>query len=109
MHNKDTLLLFDIDGTLLVPPTNNILHKRFTELFNTTFGTNIEVDRVDTIGKTVKRIFIELGKSEGIKRRAVLKKLKQIFKYEIEYIKKHWRNHNYFVINGVFPLLKELK
>lgn len=109
MENSEKLILFDIDGTLVMPYANNILHNRFTFAFNKTFGTKAKIDMADYNGKTLKRIFLDIGKAEGVKRRSVLKNIKRLFSYEKDYIKHNSKTYHNIAIEGALPLLKELK
>lgn len=103
------LVLFDIDGTLVMPYRDNITHNRFAAAFNRVFGTKVTSNAIDYNGKTLKRIFLDFAQAAGIKRSSVLSNMDRLFRYERDFMKQNGKYYRNNVIKGVFPLLKELR
>lgn len=108
---KNTLLLFDIDGTLIrLVGKSGITYKRFTYAVNKTFGTNLPPSAVPKYGHIINtELLLLLSQKAGIDRQLAQKKLDTMYQHTAEYFKDHLSEYRTSVLNGVKPLLRRLK
>jgi len=102
------LILFDIDGTL-VKGKNKAHRKSYSVATKKVFGVNVDINEIQTSGKTDTRILIELLNKKGMDTKEVKPKMKQIFKLMVEYVKRNIENSNLYAIPNAKKLLKKLK
>ncbi len=71
------LILFDIDGTLI---TRCLVHEAsFSAGFQKVFGVDATVNEIHAVGKTDKRIAIEVLKNRGFTEKQIILKIDQVF------------------------------
>ena len=108
---RKTLLLFDIDGTLIrLVGKTGITYKRFTYAVNKTFGTNLPASAVPNYGHIINtELLLLLSQKAGIDRKDALKKLDTLYHYTTEHFKDHLSEYHTVILDGVKPLLSRLK
>ena len=108
---RKTLLLFDIDGTLIhLVGKSGITYKRFTYAVNKTFGTNLPASAVPDYGHIVNtELLLLLSQKAGISRKDALRKLGTLYHYTTEHFRDHLSEYRTTILSGVKPLLSRLK
>ncbi len=108
---RETLLLFDIDGTLIrLVGKSRITYKRFTYAVNKTFGTNLPASAVPNYGHIVNtELLLLLSQKAGIDRKEAVKKLDTLYHYTTEHFRDHLSEYRTTILEGVRPLLSRLK
>lgn len=108
------LVIFDLDEVLVKKGSYNALGKRIPFAVNKIFGTNVSVEMFpdlstkNTRGTTDTFTMLELARRAGVKRSTALKHVKELYKAETEYSRRHMREHRASLYLGVRPLLKRL-
>ena len=108
---RKTLLLFDIDGTLIrLVGKSRITYKRFTYAVNKTFGTNLPASAVPDYGHIVNtELLLLLSQKAGVNRKEAIKKLDTLYHYTTEHFRNHLSEYRTTILGGVKPLLSQLK
>ncbi len=108
---RETLLLFDIDGTLIrLVGKSRITYKRFTYAVNKTFGTNLPASAVPDYGHIVNtELLLLLSQKAGVNRQEALKRLGTLYHYTTEHFRNHLSEYRTTILGGVKPLLSQLK
>lgn len=108
------LVIFDLDEVLVKKGSYNALGKRIPFAVNKVFGTDVSIEMFpdlstrNTRGLTDTSILLGLARHAGIKKSIVLRRLKELYKAEVEYSKRHMREQRASLYKGVKPLLKRL-
>ena len=109
-HRKNVLLLFDIDGTLVSQfGKRGITIKRLPYAVNKVFNTNTNVDMLSMSGQVDTETLLELAERGGIKRSAAKKRLNEMYYFATQYFRKHLKDYDAHVHEGVRPLLSRLR
>jgi phosphoglycolate phosphatase-like HAD superfamily hydrolase len=100
------LILFDIDGVLLVEEER--ANQRFVVAVEQVFGLHVDLSGYSTSGKTDKAILLELCERVGISRTKARSQLNRLYEASITYVKDHIAVEPASVQIGVIQLLDEL-
>lgn len=105
---KRKLILFDVDGTLI---TRCRLHEEsFSVAFKKVFGIDADINEISPIGKTDKKIIIEVMKNRGLSEEQILSRLPEFYQAMIKHVEeKIWSDNSFKPIDRVKELLEELK
>ncbi len=100
------LILFDIDGVLLVEDEH--ANYRFVVAVEQVFGSHVDLSEYVTSGKTDTAILLDLCERAGIPRSKARSRLKRLYEASITYVKDHIAAQPVSVQRGVNELLNEL-
>lgn len=101
------LIVFDLDQTIV-----NMFrfHNKTTEkTFKQVFGVKARMDEVDYVGKTLKKVLIELAVLKGIKKTEREKQIQRtIKKYVKNFVSILPKNMKKYLLPGAYNLIKRL-
>ncbi len=101
------LILFDIDGTLV--SRCHVHEKSYPVAIKEVFNINVERPGPRFAGTTDKKIVFTLLEESGIERNQIKKRLGEVYKVMINYVKENIDNDKEFrLLPGVKTLLEEL-
>lgn len=105
----DTVLLFDIDGTLLVPARGRGYRREIKDVLETVFGTAGRLDEVRFDGKTDLLILREALECEGVGPETIRERLHEWRRHFVELTERLGRDEPLFVsCSGVETTLAAL-
>ncbi|MCL4374007.1 MAG: HAD hydrolase-like protein [Candidatus Marsarchaeota archaeon] len=108
------LVIFDLDEVLVKKGSYNALGNRIPFAVNKVFGTDVSMEMFpdlstkNTRGLTDTFILLKLAEHAYVKRSIAINHLKELYKAEAEYSKRHMREHKASLYKGVKHLLKRL-
>jgi len=100
------LVLFDIDGTLLV--SDERANKRFVVAIEQVFGTRVDMSKYQSSGKTDMAMFLDLCEIGGIPRNECRAQMKRLYDAAIAYANDQIPMEPPIVQTGVRALLNIL-
>ena len=99
------LLLFDIDGTLLI--TNGAGTRAVSRAFERVHGVNVAMEAIDAAGKTDPLILREMCEN-GLGRHHTEEEAQQVYKHYVVYLEEEIKIAEVTIMPGIRTLLKIL-
>ena len=100
------LVLFDIDGTLLV--WGRAHRDSFSEAFRVVYGVEADVSIIAPAGMTDQQIITEVLCKKGVDDKTIKSKMNEAMKVMAEYFEREIKNDKPKLLSGVKEFLKEL-
>lgn len=104
----NTLVLFDVDGTLVSTDVFRHHKKAFAEAFRCVYSTETTIDTITHYGMTDKKIIISVLKKFGLDRNRIEEKIDLAMGYMIKYFEKQISSEKIVPLPGVLELIKTL-
>lgn len=103
------LVIFDLDEVLVKKGSYNALGNRLAFAVNTVFDGNATANMFPHSGMTDTSIMVEMARRMGVSKASALKRMRTLYKIEIQYSRKHIGEHDATLYRGVKPLLRKLR
>ncbi|MBU4350989.1 HAD hydrolase-like protein [Candidatus Parcubacteria bacterium] len=106
--NKNKLVLFDIDGTLI--KKGNKKHTlSFSYAFEKVYGIDASIDIIDHSGKSDKQVILEVLKKKGTSEQRIRSKIDEAMKEMAVFYEKNIIGDKLYLLDGVEELLRKLE
>lgn len=105
--NSHTLLLFDIDGTLVLY-TDDFPHRMFEEMTDHFFGKTVSLDDYRFSGKTDKLIISEVAALAGVTETELAEREEEIVEWVPMRLEEHLDDSTFELLPNVKAILDEL-